>query len=148
MAKLTRRFALLMPGLRLGLDAHRLASLQSLVHRFEAVSKTEETVIAGLVRASGDGRHGGSADAARPAVRSGLDSESEAGEISGDIAGIKAIDTSLQKEEGAYRNALSEHESRSQQAALQQTTDAVTQQSNLALSILDQLSTLTSAIFR
>jgi hypothetical protein len=60
---------------------------------------------------------------------------------------INNLSATYQEKLTAERQVISD-EAKSQQTAITQTTDAVTQQSNFASSILEQLSTLLSAIYR
>lgn len=89
---------------------------------------------------SGDSTYYGQVDPA--------DSNSDlAKEFADDRSELNALNTSYKENLTAHRQVISD-DSKSLQSSINQSTDAVTQQANRASSILEQLSTLLSSIFR
>ena len=148
MTQLEHQFSRLTPELRQGLDPQRLAALQSLVQHFEALSAAETRTVTAVVRSLGTERTGSTAIGAPSARVTTEVVVSDSTVLTGDIDQIRALDGTLSKEQSALERQVVSDESRSQQDAVRQATDAVTQQSNLATSILDELSTLLSSIYR
>ncbi len=140
---LSRELPVIEAALRHGLDPERLRQLQVFVHDFEAICRNEAVAISRLEHRTAAGKQSPPA----AAVTADTEAEGDVQELQRDQVALTSIEQETQREQASLVQYI-DSEAQSQQSAINQTTDAVTQQSNIASSILQELSDLLSSLFR